>query len=74
MTFDSDKFCKNAYKIYDYISNKMMQSSLVIFFPEMHQNSHTAIKDFSYFLRKETTGTPLLERGKRRGRREVNDS
>jgi len=36
---------------------------VVIFFPEMHQNSPTAIKDFKIFPGEETLGPPLWGRG-----------
>ena len=37
----------------------MMQSYVIILFPEMHQNSLIAIKDFKFFFRREPPGLPL---------------
>jgi len=39
---------------------------VVIFFPEMHQNSPIAIKDFNNFPGGETAAPPLCGRGQRR--------
>jgi len=47
----------------------MTQSKVVIFFPEMHQNSPTAIKDFKNFSRGDTPRHPLWKSGKERGGR-----